>query len=777
MVNYVEKGFAHWLRWLEILMLNLKAILMALSGVVVVGGIGTYVVLENRKSQEATVVVSAPATPDKAVKDEAASVATDGSSGEAQPVDKSESTTQQQATGEPALPTANWVMPAFDLLRVEPDGSTVIAGRGQPNTKLKIMNGDEMIAETEVGSSGDFVVIFDEPLNSGDYQLSLKVEDENGSSLTSEETAIVSVPKDASGQLLAMVQKPGQASRIITQPEVAANAETASAATQSTDEPQKTPTTDVVENTSTTEEASEKTTEVASNVETSPSKAITNVETATSNAEIATNTETAVETTTETAKDVETKIVETAPQEGTNTEEKSVEVAANNATEDTTPAETLATSDASTTEIKSADAKDTIETAMEKVAEGAVETVEKAIETTEEAVETAKIATETAVEKVVDETENTIAALTSENSDRTDNSGNNGSLTTSDNTPEQSKEEKMEAKAVGPVVEKPVVEKPKAPSENVRIEAVEVEGDKLFVAGSGTAGYQVRVFADGEEVGVANVESNGRFIIEATKDLDVGQHKITAALEDKQTNQVILRAIVPFNRPEGQALAAVASNEDTKSEAKPKEASSTEAAMVKEESEQADNAAATSTKTEGEIKVAANSETPSTSETSEESGDQIIVADNQTSEKPSSGASEAMTNEEVTKQPEDTTGAASETPKSDDTGAQIQGEVTSTTEETVVASTNDNQPSEPKTIVQDELQPANSQSVIIRRGDTLWQIARRTYGAGVRYTTIYLANQQQIENPDRIAPGQIFEVPEEALDNAEELHRQRLGLE
>ena len=100
-----------------------------------------------------------------------------------------------------------------------------------------------------------------------------------------------------------------------------------------------------------------------------------------------------------------------------------------------------------------------------------------------------------------------------------------------------------------------------------------------------------------------------------------------------------------------------------------------------------------------------------------------------------------------------------------------------TEEETTVAAANDNQATEPKTIVQDELTPASSQSVIIRRGDTLWQIARRTYGAGVRYTTIYLANQQQIENPDKIAPGQIFEVPEEALENAEQLHRQRLGLE
>ena len=56
---------------------------------------------------------------------------------------------------------------------------------------------------------------------------------------------------------------------------------------------------------------------------------------------------------------------------------------------------------------------------------------------------------------------------------------------------------------------------------------------------------------------------------------------------------------------------------------------------------------------------------------------------------------------------------------------------------------------------------ATQGSVIIRRGDTLWQISRRVYGRGVRYSTIYLANQEQIADPDRIWPGQVFRVPGE----------------
>ncbi|KQT73673.1 hypothetical protein ASG51_09455 [Methylobacterium sp. Leaf465] len=47
----------------------------------------------------------------------------------------------------------------------------------------------------------------------------------------------------------------------------------------------------------------------------------------------------------------------------------------------------------------------------------------------------------------------------------------------------------------------------------------------------------------------------------------------------------------------------------------------------------------------------------------------------------------------------------------------------------------------------------------IVRGDSLWQISRRIYGKGTRYTVIFDANQPQIRNPDLIYPGQIFVLP------------------
>jgi nucleoid-associated protein YgaU len=50
--------------------------------------------------------------------------------------------------------------------------------------------------------------------------------------------------------------------------------------------------------------------------------------------------------------------------------------------------------------------------------------------------------------------------------------------------------------------------------------------------------------------------------------------------------------------------------------------------------------------------------------------------------------------------------------------------------------------------------------VIVQPGNSLWRIARRSYGEGMRYSVIFQANRDQIRDPDLIYPGQIFVVPQ-----------------
>ena len=48
---------------------------------------------------------------------------------------------------------------------------------------------------------------------------------------------------------------------------------------------------------------------------------------------------------------------------------------------------------------------------------------------------------------------------------------------------------------------------------------------------------------------------------------------------------------------------------------------------------------------------------------------------------------------------------------------------------------------------------------VVQPGNSLWRLARQTYGQGTRFTTIYEANRDLIQNPDLIPPGQVFRLP------------------
>jgi nucleoid-associated protein YgaU len=56
-------------------------------------------------------------------------------------------------------------------------------------------------------------------------------------------------------------------------------------------------------------------------------------------------------------------------------------------------------------------------------------------------------------------------------------------------------------------------------------------------------------------------------------------------------------------------------------------------------------------------------------------------------------------------------------------------------------------------------EPPSGQNYVVERGNSLWQIARRVYGAGTRYTIIYSANPDRIRDPNLIYPGQVFKLP------------------
>ena len=59
-------------------------------------------------------------------------------------------------------------------------------------------------------------------------------------------------------------------------------------------------------------------------------------------------------------------------------------------------------------------------------------------------------------------------------------------------------------------------------------------------------------------------------------------------------------------------------------------------------------------------------------------------------------------------------------------------------------------------------QPLAPGSTVVQPGNSLWVLAHRAYGAGMRYTVIFAANKSQIRDPNLIYPGQVINVPASA---------------
>ena len=199
-------------------MQNSRYALAGFAAVVIVGGLVAYCSIAPQKAQPPQQVpASQPATNDKPA-DTAPAADTKP---EAAPEVKSEA---KPADVKPAEPEKAAVVPAvtvpvFDVLRLEGNGSLVIAGKAAPNSVVDVISKTRVLGSATAGENGDFAIILDEALKSGDYQLVLRATAQDKSVATSQQTAILSVPATPDGQVLALVEEPGQASRMITTPQ------------------------------------------------------------------------------------------------------------------------------------------------------------------------------------------------------------------------------------------------------------------------------------------------------------------------------------------------------------------------------------------------------------------------------------------------------------------------------------------------------------------------------------------------------------------------------
>lgn len=149
-----------------------------------------------------------------------------------------QSTAENKESDTDTNATAGLDVPIFDLVRVEPDGGVVIAGKSLPGADVDVLSGSRILGSVKATENGDFVISFDEVLKPGDHSLVLRSTSTDNKAATSTQTAIVSIPDNINGQVLALVEEPGQASRMITKPH------TDDVTVQNNDDEQSAPTSD-----------------------------------------------------------------------------------------------------------------------------------------------------------------------------------------------------------------------------------------------------------------------------------------------------------------------------------------------------------------------------------------------------------------------------------------------------------------------------------------------------------------------------------------------------
>ncbi|MFI0848600.1 LysM peptidoglycan-binding domain-containing protein [Mesorhizobium sp. IMUNJ 23232] len=517
--------------------------------------------------------------------------------------------------------------PTFDLVRVEADGSIVIAGHAAPDSKVEAIIGSRVIGSAMAGPGGDFAIVLDEPLKPGDYQIVLRSTTADNVVAMSTETAVVSIPDSPDGQVLALVEEPGKPAELITVPEPKqAKPSVASAAGDS-----GTP-----------------------------------------------------------AAGSETPAAATPPP----------------ASDEKPAPQQQAAADAGASDQPAADfaAKD----------KAAADT-------------TAKQQPAASKEKPAAETTAT------------------GEPAAPEQKPAIGGEQQVAVATPDTAPAKP--EQQPASKTKVAVEAVEIEGRRIFVAGRADPGRTVRGYANEILLGDAKTSQEGRFLIEAERDLPVGDYIIRVDALGPDGAEVVARAAVPFEREAGDNVAAVAA--PASQPAGETVAAGPQDRVGNAPSSEAGQAAKPSATAATQDQPAADAPKPSEKPAAIAAAPAASPASGEPAPKPA----DASATQPAPNKPAEIAAASVEQPAQPAAGTDAAAK--------------------PADALSPKLQSVDG-SVIIRRGDSLWRISRRVYGHGLRYSTIYLANQHQIDDPDRIYPGQVFSVPSKT-ERGEEADLTTLG--
>ncbi len=136
-------------------------------------------------------------------------------------------------TAKPEVAEAKPEGASFDIVRVEEDGSAVLAGRAAPGSTVRLLINEKVAGETQANERGEWVVIPVEPMPAGAHQMQIETENAAGEVKLADQSVALTVPDQPGTQPLIVLSETAKPSKVLQKPE-AAEIKQAEAAPEST---------------------------------------------------------------------------------------------------------------------------------------------------------------------------------------------------------------------------------------------------------------------------------------------------------------------------------------------------------------------------------------------------------------------------------------------------------------------------------------------------------------------------------------------------------------
>jgi hypothetical protein len=111
--------------------------------------------------------------------------------------------------------------PSFDVVRIDPKGDLVMAGRADPKAMVFILDGDKEIGRVQADGHGEWLYVPNQPVAPGTRQFSLKSRNANGKELLSQNVVVMAVPERDGDVLVVEQSRAGGKSRVLQGPNAA----------------------------------------------------------------------------------------------------------------------------------------------------------------------------------------------------------------------------------------------------------------------------------------------------------------------------------------------------------------------------------------------------------------------------------------------------------------------------------------------------------------------------------------------------------------------------